>query len=220
MKNKRMLKAITFATLLAIPVLSQAAVNTQTMEDGILKISYPVVQTANVQAQEAINNSIQAGIKRLKAHYAENKKELVADQLNYKVAYEDDSLVSLIFTHYFMNKGAAHGMTHTMGVVYDKKTGQQLPLEYFLHVSMPQIYEGITSGTLGFYNGSFQPLQFKSDLGWTKNIKDVPKSYLLNGNGAISLIFQPYDLAPYSDGTTYVQLKREDVNRYNQLYKK
>lgn len=187
-------------------------------------IQYPLVYLANEKAQTAINTDIGTYVASAKERL--NTKNLVTSNLTYKVAYEDDRYLSIIFKPAWYYQGAAHGMYNEIGVVYDKTTGEKLPRSYFLNVKsptfltehMPIAGKDLPKNPISFFDGSVKNhIELKPPT-WS-NVPYVSDSYYLGGDGSIYLIYQPYELASYAEGATKLYFYRPLVDYFNGLNK-
>ena len=119
-----------------------------------------------------------------------------------------------MLTTYHYHAGSAHGMYNTKGLVYNKITGQRIPLYNYVKIANPQqIERGINSGILRFYSEGYK----KADLLPNWNVEYVSDNYYLKGKGVIGLVYQPYELGPYSYGNTYVEFSRQAIEYFNRM---
>jgi len=170
--------------MLAVP--TYATVVTGSQSDVNMELKYPLVYTNNMFAQKAINT----------------------------VTYEDAQVVSILLTTYHYHAGSAHGMYNTKGLVYNKITGQRIPLYNYVKIANPQqIERGINSGILRFYSEGYK----KADLLPNWNVEYVSDNYYLKGKGIIGLVYQPYELGPYSYGNTFVEFSPKAIEYFNRM---
>lgn len=194
-------------------VVSNAYVVEQTQTDGTMKLSYPLVYETNPTVQYNINTDIASYVTSEKAVYEAGTAKVV--KLSYQVAYEDDNYLSIILTpyHYY---GGAHGHYKQIGRVYDKHTGNVLPLSYFVHINSPkQLTEGILNHSLKLYSQT-RRIPMTLDRAW-KDVPYISDSYYLDGKGFIYLIYQPYELGPYSAGATRIEISPTAAANFNKL---
>lgn len=207
-----MVSALCLAALCAMPFASQANVATYKMADNITTILYPVVQIQNTRAQQIINND-------LKQYFVVSPQYLMANnvvekQIFYTVKYEDNQWLSLVIHDYTYTSGAAHGMRMDKGLVYNKMTGERVPLSYFVNIKdMNQIYLGLLTKSINFGSIMGKPLPY--DYSFKLQTQQVPDNYFLAGNASIGLIFQPYEMGPYSYGVTAAVLPPDYVKGLN-----
>lgn len=208
---KRIMVNLFLAGAIALPLSANAAVTTDVFKNGDINYNIPVVSLENKPAAEKINNLIQSNFNPNK--YI-NSNDTVAS-LNYEVAYEDNDLLSIVISDYEYEKGAAHGMQTRTGLVFDKHTGKSIPLDFFLKIkNMDEFYKALDSGELVFLNQAQEPITHLPDF----KTLFMSNSYFLGGNGSIYVIFQPYELGPYSYGATLVYFSKEMVDKFNQNY--
>lgn len=95
-------------------------------------MSYPIVYLDhNQEAQDRINSDIYNYISAFKTDYYDGK--FMNGFFKYEVKYEDDDVLSLMIIDY-RYYGGAHGLEKGIGLNYSKKTGQRLPLPYFVRL--------------------------------------------------------------------------------------
>ena len=178
-----------------------------------LNLSYPLVYLDDKIAQDKINTDIAKYVYELKGRY--DNGEFYNGWMKYKVMYEDDKYLSIILTRYFYWAGAAHGLYTEKGVVYNKYTGDKIPLSYFLPIkSAEEIEYGILDFVTPLYNENMKRIY----LNRNKNVKRISEDYFLGGNGTIYLIYQPYELASFADGATRVQFTSQAIDYFKRRY--
>lgn len=196
--------------MLAIP--GYAKVVTGSQSDANLDLKYPLVYTDSAYAQQAINTDIANYVLKAKDMYYNQHVYQVSQ--NYNVTYEDNQVVSILLTTHYYNAGAIHGMYTTKGLVYNKVTGERIPLYNYIKIAnADQLQVGVISGVLSFYNGAHK----KVDLprGW--HVSYASDNYCLRGKGYIDLVYQPYQLGPFSYGTTYIGFNPSAIEYFNRL---
>lgn len=209
-----MLKKLCMTSMLGvmIAVPTYATVVTGSQSDVNMELKYPLVYTNNMFAQKAINTDIANYVLYAKSVYYDQHAYQVKQ--NYKVTYEDAQVVSILLTTYHYHAGAAHGMYNTKGLVYNKITGQRIPLYNYVKIANPQqIERGINSGILRLYREDHK----KADLLPNWNVEYVSDNYYLKGKGAIGLVYQPYELGPYSYGNTFVEFSAKAIEYFNRM---
>ena len=198
---KKLCMTSMLGVMLAVP--TYATVVTGSQSDVNMELKYPLVYTNNMFAQKAINTDIANYVLYAKSVYYDQHAYQVKQ--NYKVTYEDSQVVSILLTTYHYHAGSAHGMYNTKGLVYNKITGQRIPLYNYVKIANPQqIERGINSGILRFYSEGHK----KADL--------LP-NYYLKGKGAIGLVYQPYELGPFSYGNTFVEFSPKAIEYFNRM---
>ena len=210
-----MFKIIFFAMLLIIFNLNIcfAYVESGKQEYTNLKLEYPLVYLENKDIQDKINTDIASYVYALKGKY--DSGEIYSGWMKYQLKYEDEQYLSVTITSYWYYAGAAHGMYNTVGLVFDKNTGNRIPLSYFVPIQSPQQleYQGVKGLVTKLYNGNMQRIPLRN--GWS--IKRISQDYFLNGNGTIYLIYQPYELGPFSDGNTYVEFTPKAIDYFKRM---
>lgn len=192
---------------------SSASVRTETDSAINYKISYPVVYLDNNQeAQDRINNDIYKYIKSFKKDYYNGM--FIDGSLRYEVKYEDDDVLSIMLIDYRYT-GGAHGHEWGAGLNYSKKTGQRLPLPYFVRLR-PDDASKVFSFPI--CNNKNQLLLRRAIQGFVNRKierKSITGNYYLLGNGAIALIYQPSQLAGYREGITHIEISAKYVDYFN-----
>jgi hypothetical protein len=208
MKKKTI--AALLSALLLITATASAAVQTEKKTADGCQIERPVVSCADQQAADRINADINEALYRFICRnsgtaYARDSK------FYYKKMYEDGSSLSLILCEYTYG-GGAHGNTQYYGCTYDKATGQRLPLSNFVRIR-PEDKADIYSLTVYHLDGS------RVSRPWDLRMRmsaELTGNYFLLGGGRIALLFQPYDMACFADGPTYVVLTPEHIRSLNE----
>ena len=171
------------------------------------EMSYPIVYTNNKAIQDKINQDIYHYIISFKDDYKAGK--FYEGKFSYEVKFEDDNYVSLTITDYRYNLRAVYGHSTVYGIVYDKNTGQKLPLSHFLRVTLDDL-KLIVEGHLYNWSGT----KIKADMRWHK-LERVSEDYYLLGDGGIALIYRRYELASGGDDTTTIRLSSKDIDYFN-----
>ena len=196
--------------MLAVPAYAKVVTGSQS--DANLDLKYPLVYTDSAYAQQAINTDIANYVLKAKDMYY-NQHVYQVNQ-NYKVTYEDDQVVSILLTTGYYNAGAVHGMYNTKGLVYNKVTGERIPLYNYIKIAnADQLQVGVISGVLSFYNGAHKKVDIPR--GW--RVSYASDNYCLRGKGYIDLVYQPYQLGPFSYGTTYIGFNPSAIEYFNRL---
>lgn len=108
--------------------------------------------------------------------------------------------------------GANGNHVTSYDLVYDKTTGERIPLENYVRITLTDLKYYLWGHS---YDAQGEKLRsINSDY-----IKMVPDNYFLEGNGVVCLVFQPYQLAAGCFGNCYVRLEPqyiEYLNRKNQ----
>ncbi len=176
-------------------------------------LTYPVVSIEeNKKAEAAINRDIESFIANLRERF--DSGFYYTAKGSFEVHSEDATRLSLSLKLFGLPYGANGNHTYTVSLVYDKETGERVPLERYVRVTVSDIelYRGIHTflwdGTGKSYESTFK-----------KPIPYIPTNYFLPGDGAVCLVFQPYSLAAGANGSLYIRLEPEYVdylNRKNQ----
>ncbi len=196
-----MKKLYLITALLLMFCATACATITNVQETHHLKMDYPVIQLDDIDAQENINYFISKKIAAFKKDF--DKHNYAEAAVTYDVKYEDDDYLAIAFTYWWYYPRAAHGMYDTTGVVFDKYTGKLIPLKNFMQpISAKQLDAKIRSGELTLYNAAMQPI----DLIDFWNVERISQSYYIDAEKNVYLIYQPYELACYAAGNTYIKI--------------
>lgn len=206
-------KAIAAALLISVcaSTVSFAEVNNFHEEDTNWKIDYPVVTVgANESAQDAINSDIMNYVGQLRSDFESGKYYTCSGK--YTVHYEDDDVLSLSLYFLRLPYGANGNHVTSYDLVYDKTTGERIPLENYVRITLTDLKQ-----YLGGHSYSYGGKILRGING--DYVESVPSNYFLEGNGVVCLVFQPYQLAAGCFGNCYVRLEPqyiEYLNRKNQ----
>ena len=213
MKVQNILIALLLYCILVPLSLVSASVYEETDSAINYTMSYPIVYLDhNQEAQDRINSDIYNYIGAFRTDYYDGK--FVNGFFKYEVKYEDDDVLSLMIIDY-RYYGGAHGLEKCIGLNYSKKTGQRLPLPYFVRLRPGDISKVFS---LPIYNRRNQHIPYritKDFTPYTKDHKGITDNFYLMGNGAIALIYQPYELAPYASGITHIVISAKYVDYFN-----
>ena len=198
------------STLATLPAYAEVVTGSQT--DMNMDLKYPLVYTENAAAQTAINTDIAAYVGEAKDAYYNRHVYQVSQ--SYKVTYEDKDVVSLLLTTYYYRAGAAHGSYRTQGMVYDKRTGQRVPLYNYVKIaSAKQLDTAVRDGVLSFYTSTRKRTYLPQ--GW--HVDYASDNYFLSGKGYINLVYQPYELGPFSYGNTFIEFSPKAIEYFNRM---
>ena len=173
-----------------------------------LKLNYPIVTMADEEVSNEINRFIAKKMYAYKKVY--EKRNYLYGNVDYKVMYEDDDYLSMVFEFAWYYKNAAHGMYNKSGIVFDKHTGKLVNLKQFVpELSVKNLSKKIYDGELQIYNAIFEPITLMDP--WM--LDRVSHSYYIDEDKTVYLIYQPYELAPYAMGNTYIKITQEDAKK-------
>lgn len=199
------------ALFILIPSICFAYVDTGQQNYTNLELKYPIVYLKDEAIQNKINTDIANYVYNFKGQF--DAGQFYSGKMSYEVKYEDDKYVSFTLKTYWYNPGAAHGMYTTYGLVYDKITGEKVPVSNFIPIkSTQQIELALNTNVLKLYNQSMK--QIKNNF---SHVKRISIDYFLAGNGKIYLIYQPYELASFADGNTYIEFTPEAIDYFNRM---
>lgn len=133
-------KALAAALLISVcaSTVSLAEVNNFHEEDTNWKIDYPVVTVgANESAQDAINSDIMNYVGQLRSDFESGKYYICSGK--YTVHYEDDDVLSLSLYFLRLPYGANGNHVTSYDLVYDKTTGERIPLENYVRITLTDL---------------------------------------------------------------------------------
>lgn len=187
--------------LLALPFTAQAEVRDAMMVDGFgMNLMYPAVHTENAAAENAINKDIKGYVRRMKDLYESGEKQDV--YMAYTTKYENEDLVSIVLETAAIKEGMADGNTQVHGLVYNKKTGDLLDKSKFgVKVDSAEVVNLLKEGKLDLYNINGKKLSYDS---FFKPTAYMEAECFLLGKKELGLLYAAGELAPYSEGATYV----------------
>ena len=187
--------------LLAMPFTAQAEVREAGLVDGFgMSLIYPAVHTKNIAAENVINKDITGYVRRMKELYESGEKQEV--YMTYTTKYEDEDLVSIVLETSSINEGMADRNAQAYGLVYNKKTGDLLDKSKFgVKVDSAEVVNLLKEGKLDLYNINGKKLSYDS---FFKPTAYVEAECFLLGKKELGLLYAAGELAPYSEGATYV----------------
>lgn len=212
MRMKKAASLFFLITALTASVAS-ASVQTGSIQKINLDLKYPLVYTQNQTAQKKINQDIATWVYNSKRDY--DNGEFLSVETQYEVTYEDDSVISIMFVNLSYPAGVAHQWTSYDGIVYDKRTGNRIPLYNYVHIrNAQQLEDGLYSGVLSLHDEPGEEITYDG-TNWP--VERVSQDYLLRGGGTIDLLYSPYELAPFAAGATSIRFDPEAINYFNRM---
>ncbi len=203
-----------YSTLPLLLIASVAAAEvqdeTENYRGNLLK--YPVVSLKKEGLAKEINKEVSKLIATLKKDHSSNKGYADKISMSYKVLSDSDKRLNLLVYSWTYNNGAAHGMYFASGLSYDLETGEKATVaKYAPNLTAAILDEGVRLGRYSFTDIGGAPL--KLDNFW--KVETVSKECYLDEDGNLTLIYQPYDLAPYAYGNTYITLNTDELQYLN-----
>ena len=125
---------------------------------------------------------------------------------------DDENFLSVTFTDLRYTLRGNQPTRQDYGFVYYKKTGQRLPLAFFVHVTPSDLDGEAVNGHLYNEQGRNTPIRPE------KSVHEVPTNYFLGGRGFVCPIFQAGELTA-STGPTYILLDASVVDYFNRKNK-
>ena len=208
MKFRALLLVLTL--VLTVSGTAGAAVTEHRESTTNLSIAYPILSAEDGVVADPINADIAALAASVRTQYESGA--FYRGEFGYRVHLDDDNFLSVTFTDLRYELRANQPTRHDYGYVYYKKTGQRLPLAFFVHLTPSDLDGEAVSGHLYNEQGRNTPIQPE------KSIREVPTDYFLGGRGYVCPIFQAGELTA-SMGPTYILLDASVVDYFNRKNK-
>ncbi|AOH47519.1 hypothetical protein BCS37_03230 [Selenomonas sp. oral taxon 920] len=208
MKFRALLLALTL--VITVSGTAAAAVTEHRESTTNLSIAYPVLTAADGVVADPINADIAALAGSVRAAYESGA--FYRGELGYRVHLDDENFLSVTFTDLRYDLRANQPTRRDYGYVYYKKTGQRLPLAFFVHITPTDLDAEAVNGHLYNEQGRNTPIQPE------KSVHEVPTNYFLGGRGYVCPIFQAGELTA-STGPTYVLLDASVIDYFNRKNK-
>lgn len=173
-----------------------------------LKINYPLINLENKEASDEMNRFISKKMLAYKKVF--NNRNYQDGIVDYKVMYEDDDYLSIVFTYWWYYQNAAHGMYNTSGIVFDKHSGKLVNLKHFVpELNVKNLNQKVHDGELQIKNNRDEAISLVDP--WV--LDRVSHSYYIDEDKSVYLIYQPYELAPYAAGNTYIKITQDEARK-------
>ena len=208
MKFRALLLALTL--VLTVSGTAGAAVTEHRESTTNLSIAYPILSAEDGVVADPINADIAALAASVRTQYESGA--FYRGEFGYRVHLDDDNFLSVTFTDLRYELHANQPTRHDYGYVYYKKTGQRLPLAFFVHLTPSDLDGEAVSGHLYNEQGRNTPIQPE------KSVREIPTDYFLGGRGYVCPIFQAGELTA-SMGPTYILLDASVVDYFNRKNK-
>lgn len=170
--------------------------------------NYPLITLEDKQATDEVNRFISKKIQAYRKVY--NNHNYTLGIVDYEVKYEDKDFLSIVFTYWWYYQNAAHGMYNTSGIVFDKHTGKLVNLKHFVpELNVRNLKHKVQAGELTINNAKHQPVELAEPF----SLDRVSHSYYIDEDKNVYLIYQPYELASYADGNTYIKITQDDAKK-------
>lgn len=171
-------------------------------------IKYPLVKLAKSSIANKINKDIEHSKENLKKQHSSMLGAADKISMSFKLIYENKDRLNFLLYSYTYNNGAAHGQYYTEGFSYDLHTGKKATPETILGKIEPELLDkGVRSGRFTLTDGANKPRKL-TDF-W--KVEAISSECLINKDGSFTLIYQPYDLAPYAYGNTFITIPAEEL---------
>lgn len=172
------------------------------------QVNYPYITLENNEAANEINRFIDKKIQAYRKVY--NNHNYTLGILDYELKYEDDDFLSIVFTYWWYYQNAAHGMYNTSGIVFDKHTGKLVNLKHFVpELNVRNLKRMVQNGELMVHNTNGKPITIAEPFA----LERVSHSYYIDSDKNVYLIYQPYELASYADGNTYIKITQDKARK-------
>jgi len=205
---KRILGILTCLLIFASTVFAADASIENRKSTYNFQVNYPYITLENKEAANEINRFINKKIQAYRKVY--NNHNYTLGILDYELKYEDDNFLFIVFTYWWYYQNAAHGMYNTSGIVFDKHTGKLVNLKHFVpELNVRNLKRMVQDGKLTIYNTNNKPITLAEPFALDR----VSHSYYIDSEKSVYLIYQPYELAPYAAGNTYIKITQADAQK-------
>ena len=195
---KKIIPALFLSLLVTLSAaVADASIWTAREEGDYYELIYPVFECDDPVIKEAIN----ADIYTLAARTADAARRNYTTSFRYELKMENAHYLSLVFFPGGYEEGAIHGMYTGVGVVYDKTTGEKVPLSHFADVTVEDLIRLQRAGHFLHVDGT--PIPKEHIQGRPSH---VPEDYYITSWGQIGVLFPPYALASFADGVTAINV--------------
>lgn len=173
-------------------------------------IVYPkVVIAQNKNAESLINADIQQYYSELRSAFQQGKFYRVIGKC--RLMYEDENLLSLVLHFIRLPYGGNGSNDEAIGLVYDKNTGQRIPIYNYVKATADDVYYYQKSHTYSFSKAQHIP---PKDV-FNSKVDEVPENYFLPGDGSVCLLYGRYELAAGAWGITCIKLEPDYIDYLN-----
>lgn len=169
-----------------------AYVESGNIKETNLNLTYPIFYSENAEVQDRINSAVADLVYDMKGKYDSGK--YYNARLRYEVTYEDEDVISIhLIARADEFPGQPHGWWIEKGWVFDKHTGERIPLSNYVNLNADQLEKGVRFGYLQVLDRNKKELTYDQVrmLGISYKAQDMLENYLLGGNGVIYLIYRP-----------------------------
>ncbi|MEG1376495.1 MAG: DUF4163 domain-containing protein [Myroides sp.] len=202
---------------LEIPVASGNPLITQPINDTLFGFVYNELYLASNSKTNSYDSLAHHFVRRYEEFNRTFPSEnALAWEANFECTHKNISnKVYQVVFDYYMFTGGAHGLQATTVFLFDLSTGDTIPtkdlfinFEGFKHFAETEFKKQLNiSGSLNDAGFTFEKNQFK-----------LPENFYETTNEWI-LHYNPYEIAPYVQGSTIIKLPKQQVERFlNPLY--
>ena len=194
----KIVSALVFSALITLSAaVAEANIWTARETGEYYELIYPVFECDDPIIKEAINADIYTRASRT----ADAARQNYTTSFRYELKMENAHYLSLVFFPGGYEEGAMHGMYTGVGVVYDKTTGEKVPLSHFADVTVEDLIRLQRAGHFLHVDGT--PIPRENIQGRPGH---VPEDYYITSWGQIGVLFPPYALASFADGVTVINV--------------
>lgn len=121
---------------------------------------------------------------------------------SYRVTYQGKRYISGVYENTWITSQMANPETKAFAYVYDKEKARNATLNELTDLTtLADMKKMIQNGKATLYSSTWEKLKL-TEAFFPKNM--TSEFYLDKEKNGMVLVFQPGDLAPYSEGVTYV----------------
>lgn len=172
-------------------------VRDQALHEEKLNVVYPqFTGIEDAAVEKKINMDVKVDVEKFIASCKNNAYNLEG-AVSYEIRYLDGDMLSFTILTYEFN-GGAHGMSYLTGYTYDLKTGSKLSLTQLFDYRPSEITQAI------FRFAKENDVYLFDEF---KGIREYPRNFYLSERKKPVLLFQQYEIAPYSSGILKIEMQ-------------
>lgn len=200
MKYLSLFVAVIASVLLLLPSEGFAApliqVKEQQVQEDKIDVQYPQFEgITDAYVQNKINMDIKVAVNKFVAECKKDEHTVEA-KAKYQVHYLGEDTISFELLTYTYT-GGAHGMSYVAGYTYDLKTGDKYTLTQLFDFKPSEVSAAVAKHA----KENNVPL-YENFTG----IREYPHNFYLIDKNTPVLLFQQYEVAPYSSGVLRVKM--------------
>lgn len=124
--------------------------------------------------------------------------------------YEDENLLSLVLYFIRLPYGGNGSNEEAIGLVYDKNTGQRIPIYNYVKVTADDVFYYQKGHTYSFSKDRY----ISPEDVFNHKVDEVPENYFLPGDGSVCLLYEDMNWQQEYGGTC-IKLDPEYIDYLN-----